>query len=118
MHVNILLWMKSYEIKFLKVVLTYPDSAIESRITPACVCLNLRNLHMIDSSHGIFDLQRIQHKFVEESQYENKNPVSMRGMCIEFVPKAKYKYEVYSAVKLSGFSSFDKDFASCLLTCL
>ncbi len=45
-----------------------------------------------------FDPELEQHKFVEESQYENKNPISMGAACIEFVTKVKRKYEVYSAV--------------------
>ncbi len=35
-----------------------------------------------------------------------------------FEPKAKHRYKVYSAVKLSMFSPFDMDSASRLLTCL
>ncbi len=35
--------------------------------------------HMIDSPHGVFDLELKQHKIVEESREEIKNPVSTRG---------------------------------------
>ncbi len=42
--------------------------------------------------------------------YNNKN---VHGICT----KVKCRYELYSAVKLSMFLRFDKDFASCLLTC-
>ncbi len=39
---------------------------------------------MIDSPCDIFDLELEQHKFVEESQYENKNPVSTKVVPYDF----------------------------------
>ncbi len=70
--------LKSYEIEFLKIKLTHPDNVIGSWITPACLHHNrirtgLSNLSMIDTPSELD-----QHKCVEESQYENKNPVSTR----------------------------------------
>ncbi len=37
--------------------------------------------------------------------------MSTREACIQFVPKVKCKYEVYSAVKLSMFTLFDMNSA-------
>ncbi len=72
-------WLKLYYIEFLKVKLTHPDNATGGRITPACLRLNwtqtdLSNLHMINSSRSVFNLELQQQKFVEESWEENKNP--------------------------------------------
>ncbi len=39
----------------------------------------LSSLHMIDGPRDVFDLELEQHKFVEESREEDKNPVSSRG---------------------------------------
>ncbi len=57
MHVNMLVQLKSYSIKFITVELTHPDNTVGSQITPAYICLNrikagLSNLHMIDSPRG------------------------------------------------------------------
>ncbi len=65
-----LVWVKLYKIKFLKVELTHPDNATGSQITPACLHLNrtqydLNSLCMINSPRGVFDLELEQHKFVE-----------------------------------------------------
>ncbi len=45
------------------------------------------------------DLKLKHHKFVMVT-------------CIRFVPKVKRRYEVYSAMKLYVFLTFDMDFAS------
>ncbi len=117
-----LVWLKLNHIKFLKVGLTHPDTAIGSRITPACVHLNqtrtgLSNLHMINSPRKFFDQELKQHKFGQESREENKNPESKRGeVCILFVPHVKCRYKVYSTVQLSMFhcSSLANLFLACL----
>ncbi len=103
MNVNMLVWLKSYQTKFFKVELTHLDNVVESWIIPACLRLNqiktgLSNLRMIDSPRDVFDLEFEQHKFVEESHKENKNPVSTK-----FVPNVKRRYEVYSAVNCPCF---------------
>ncbi len=113
--------LKSYLIRFLKVKLTHPDNATGSLITPAHLRLNWTQtgrsvLHLIDSPRGAFDSELEQHKFVAKNEEESKNPVRTRG-CMHWIC-TKSRYEVYNAVKLSMFSVFDMDYASHLLTCL
>ncbi len=75
----------SYLNEFLKVELTQKfKSPITSQITPACMRLNqtqigLSNLCMIGCPCSVFDPELEHYKFVEKSQYKNKNPVSTRG---------------------------------------
>ncbi len=49
----------------------------------------LSNLCMIDSPHSVFDPELKQHQFVEESQHENKIPVSTRGSVHRICTKSK-----------------------------
>ncbi len=91
-----LVWLISYKIEFLKVELTHPDYAIGSGITPACIRLNRTrtgqsDLCTIDSTRRVFDPELEELKLVDESQYENKNPIAREKACIEFVPKVKHK---------------------------
>ncbi len=96
MHVKILVWLKYSKIEFLKIELTYPDNVITSQI-PLHVCgpswtqTGLSILRMIDSPRGVFDLELKQHKFAEESQEENKNPVNTRDTGTELLPKVMHK---------------------------
>ncbi len=93
MHVNVLVRLKSYQIKLLKVELTHLDIVIGSWIAPACKHLNwtqtglsvLRRIDLCD----ICDLELEQHKLVKESQEENKNPVSTKGSMHQNCSKSK-----------------------------
>ncbi len=69
---------------------------------------------LIDCPSGVFDLKLEQHKFVEESWEENRNPVSVRASMYPI----KHRYEVYRTAKLFMFSPFNVDSTSHLLTCL
>ncbi len=61
-HVNMLVWLKSHQMEFLKVELTNPDNVIGNQITPACLHLNqtqtgLNILCMINSYCSVFEQQ-------------------------------------------------------------
>ncbi len=78
MHVNILVWLTSFQVKFLKGELTHQIMllGIDSLLH---VCESVGpGLDSVLCSwsivHNIFDLTLERHKFVEESWYENKNP--------------------------------------------